>query len=259
MTHGSAEPLAHRRFGSGHGLVLAHGAGGSIESNFAPLLDGLAATHSVVAADYPGSGATPRSREPLTLDTLADRLVHTAVSEGVEEFDVVGYSLGTAVAIRAAVRHPQRVTALVLTAGLAHPDGHLALTMDVATSLIDCDDPVSLGRFLLLESSGAAFLATLSQNDRDERARMIAEGTPEGAPEHFDLVRRVDVRADLARISVPTLVIATSQDRLVAPENSRELASGIRDASLMELAAGHNIALERPMEWLDAIRNFLRG
>lgn len=50
--------------GSGPGLLLAHGAGSSIAGTYGPILDGLAARHTVVGIDYPGSGDTPRSTTP---------------------------------------------------------------------------------------------------------------------------------------------------------------------------------------------------
>src|SRR2546430_1626322 len=102
--------------GSGPGLLLAHGAGGSVAANF-PFLDELAAKRTVIAPDYPGSGATPKATRALELDRLVDDVVASAVDSGVETFGVVGYSMGTTVAIRAATRYPERVTSLVLTAG----------------------------------------------------------------------------------------------------------------------------------------------
>ncbi|MGW7048776.1 alpha/beta fold hydrolase [Streptomyces avermitilis] len=117
--------LATTVTGTGPGLLLAHGATGSIEDNFAPVLPALAAAHTVVAPDYPGSGETPVADAPLDLDELTDSVVDSAVRRGVGRFAVLGFSLGTLVAVRAAVRHPERVTALVLTAGFARPDDHL--------------------------------------------------------------------------------------------------------------------------------------
>ncbi|SOD59215.1 Pimeloyl-ACP methyl ester carboxylesterase [Streptomyces zhaozhouensis] len=111
--------------GTGPGLLLAHGATGSVEDNFAPVLAALAAEHTVVAPDYPGSGGTPVAAAPLDLDELTDAVVDSAVRSGVDRFAVLGFSLGTLVAVRAAVRHPERVTALVLTAGFARPDDHV--------------------------------------------------------------------------------------------------------------------------------------
>ncbi|MFZ3559932.1 alpha/beta fold hydrolase [Streptomyces sp. BH055] len=117
--------LATTVTGTGPGLLLAHGATGSIEGNFAPVLPALAAAHTVVAPDYPGSGETPVADAPLDLDELTDAVVDSAVRRGVGRFAVLGFSLGTLVAVRAAVRHPERVTALVLTAGFARPDDHV--------------------------------------------------------------------------------------------------------------------------------------
>ena len=123
--HDSFPPLATTVTGSGPALLLAHGATGSIEDNFAPVLPALAATHTVIAPDYPGSGRTPVAAAPLDLDALADSVVDSAVRRGAGRFAVLGFSLGTLVAVRAAVRHPERVTALVLTAGFARPDDHI--------------------------------------------------------------------------------------------------------------------------------------
>ncbi|EFF89499.1 LOW QUALITY PROTEIN: 3-oxoadipate enol-lactone hydrolase, partial [Streptomyces sp. e14] len=136
--------------GTGPGLLLAHGAGGGIDANYGPVLDVLAAHRTVVGPDYPGTGRTPRADAPLTLDGLADELVATAVEEGVETFAVAGYSLGAAVAVRAATRHPGRVTALVLTAGFAHPSPRFLLAARMWRDLLDADDPEALAGFLAL-------------------------------------------------------------------------------------------------------------
>ncbi len=58
--------FARTRLGSGPGLVLAHGAGSSIAGTYGPILEGLAAHHTAVGVDYPGSGDTPRATAPST-------------------------------------------------------------------------------------------------------------------------------------------------------------------------------------------------
>lgn len=52
-------PLGRIVRGTGPGLLLAHGAGGGVQPNFGPILDGLAEHHTVVGPDYPGTGRTP--------------------------------------------------------------------------------------------------------------------------------------------------------------------------------------------------------
>jgi pimeloyl-ACP methyl ester carboxylesterase len=70
-------------------------------------------------------------------------------------------------------------------------------------------------------------------------------------------VAGVDTRADLPQITAPTLVVATAEDGLAAPEHSRQLAAGIPGAELVEIAAGHGIGAEARDEWLAAIRSLL--
>ncbi len=252
-----AEHFAHVVRGSGPGLLLAHGAGGGIEGNFGPILDDLAATHAVVGPDYPGSGATPRSTEPLVLDDLADGLVRTAVDAGVERFTVLGYSLGTAVAVRIATRHQERVTGLVLTAGFARPDNRLRLATQVWRALLDTGDRELTARTLTLVAIGRSTLDALEPTALDAAVAELAAFLPPGSPEQVDLVASVDIRAELGRIAVPTLVVATTEDGLTGVRLSQELAAGIPDAELVEIAAGHSIAAEARDEWLAAIRSLL--
>ncbi|WP_345608684.1 alpha/beta fold hydrolase [Pseudonocardia adelaidensis] len=252
-----AEHFAHLVRGSGPGILLAHGAGGSVAGNYGPILDDLATTHTVVGPDYPGSGDTPRSRVPLVLDDVADSLVRTAVDAGVDRFAVLGYSLGTAVAVRIAARHPERVTGLVLTAGFAFPDNRIRLAVRVWRDLLAAGDRVLLARFLTLVGTGATRLNGLAPADVETAVAALADFVPAGTPEHVDLVAGADIRADLPRIHVPTLVVATAEDGLVAPEHSRQLAAGIPGAELVEVPAGHDVAAEARDEWLAAIRSLL--
>ncbi|MGI5338082.1 alpha/beta fold hydrolase [Streptomyces sp. CA-181903] len=166
--------LARITRGSGPGLLLAHGAGGGIQPNYGPIMDGLAEHFTVVGPDYPGTGRTPRSDEPLTLDGLADQLVAAAVAEGLETFAVTGYSLGAAVAVRAATRHPDRVTALVLTAGFARPNPRFSLATRLWRDLIEkTDDPAGITAFGALLGFGAPTADAFSQDDVDA---MLAAG-----------------------------------------------------------------------------------
>lgn len=173
--------------GSGPGLALAHGAGSSVAGTYGPILEGLAAHHTVVGIDYPGSGDTPRSTTPLSLDDLADQLVAAAVAEGLDTFALSGYSLGGPVAIRAAARHPERVTALVLTATFPYRDNHLALALPIWRKLAESGNREVLAEYLTMMALGADALEAMPAEQLQQAIGFTAASVADGTPEHAEL------------------------------------------------------------------------
>lgn len=88
-------------------------------------------------------------------------------------------------------------------------------------------------------------------------AEQAASALPPGTGDQVDLVRRADVRADLALIAVPTLVVVTTADGLIPAALQYQLSEAIPGARTAELATGHLPFLEQPEEWLEIITGFL--
>ncbi|MDT0445152.1 alpha/beta fold hydrolase [Streptomyces johnsoniae] len=251
----TAAPLVR---GQGPGLLLAHGAGSDIQDSFGPVLDALAKSRTLVGPDYPGSGTTPSAAGPLTLDGLADHIVESSVRAGVHSFAISGFSMGTTVAVRAAIRHPERVTALVLSAGFARPSPRLRLAIDTWRALVESGgDNRTLAAYLSLVVGSVDWLEDRSQDELEEQVRLFSQGLPPGTAQQLKLLNTIDVRADLPRIRVPVLVVSPHGDLLTTPVHSRELAAGIPGARLVSVDSGHAIAAERPGPWAALITEFL--
>ncbi|MET9326855.1 alpha/beta hydrolase [Tsukamurella sp. NPDC003166] len=242
--------------GEGPVVALAHGAGGGVRENFAPLIDGIG-DRRFVGPYWPGSGDTPRSDTPLELDALADAVVAAAVSSGADRFPVVGLSLGAAVAVTAARRHPEHVSGLVLTVGVARADVRVRAATGTFRALAAAGAP-ELAAYVLRACSTDEQLRDLSPEDAERIVADVRAAIPPGAPEQMELVGRVDVTGLLSGISVPTLVVVGGGDRLIPPDIERELGT-IRGARVIAYdGAGHTFTPREAAVWAADVAEFLR-
>jgi pimeloyl-ACP methyl ester carboxylesterase len=104
-------------------LLLLHGGLFNIDLQFGQLLPGLAATRQVIAADFQAHGRTGDIDRPLTSANLASDVVGLLGHLDVAQVDVFGNSVGGAVALHLAIRHPALVRKLVVSSVSFHPDG----------------------------------------------------------------------------------------------------------------------------------------
>jgi pimeloyl-ACP methyl ester carboxylesterase len=104
-------------------LLLLHGGLFNIDLQFGQLIPGLAATRQVIAADFQGHGRTGDIDRPLASADLASDVVGLLRHLDIAQADVFGFSVGGAVALHLAIRHPQLVRKLVVSSVSFHPEG----------------------------------------------------------------------------------------------------------------------------------------
>ncbi|HLW13715.1 MAG TPA: pimeloyl-ACP methyl ester esterase BioH [Casimicrobiaceae bacterium] len=248
--------------GFGTPLVLLHGFAmhGGL---FAPLLASLARAHRVHVVDLPGHGrSAPIARVDLT--ALANA-VDAAI--GVDTpVCVLGWSLGGQVALQWALTHPGRVTRLVLVATtpsfVQREDWPHARSVEALARFGDelrVSYRLTLQRFLSLQVQGSEEgRATLAEL----RERLFERGEPSPATLAgvLALLRHVDLRPALARVTVPALVVAGDRDTLVPLEATLELAAALPKATHVTIAgAAHAPFLSHRTAFLDAISPFTDG
>src|SRR5580704_5337525 len=112
--------LYYERHGSGRPLVLLHGGLMTIDLNFGPWLEPLAASRQVIAVELQGHGHTADTDRPMTIEALADDVVALLDHLEIAQADVFGFSLGGLVAFAVALGAPTRVTRLVAASADAH-------------------------------------------------------------------------------------------------------------------------------------------
>jgi pimeloyl-ACP methyl ester carboxylesterase len=120
--------------GDGRPLVLLHGAYMTIDLMGA-LLTGLAATRQVIAVEQQGHGRTADIDRPITYEQMADDTAALMQHLGVEDADVVGYSMGGGVALQLAIRHPQVVRKLVVASASYTSDGMHPVALQMFPSI----------------------------------------------------------------------------------------------------------------------------
>ena len=95
----------------------------------APLVPGLAARRRVVVPEQQGHGHTADFDRAITYEQMADDSAALLAHLGIEQADVVGYSMGAGVALQIAIRHPACVRRLVAASASFTYDGmHAAAT-----------------------------------------------------------------------------------------------------------------------------------
>ncbi|MFF4354485.1 alpha/beta fold hydrolase [Streptomyces sp. NPDC001530] len=248
--------LAYDVHGSGPGLVLLSGVGGTAALTWETLLAGLAAEHTVVLADLPGSGRSPLPVGRLEADVVADQVVATAERAGLSDFVIAGPSLGAAVAIKVAARHPDRVRGLVTLSGFARARTSLWLRLETWASLHSRRDD-ALNAFLTSLSFSEEYLTSRTPETARYLAARLLSSAP-GTARQIAFALGIDVRGDLSAVSAPTLVVAAAGDRFVAPQHSVDLADGIPGARLAAVRGGHAGTFEEPDRTLEILTGFLR-
>jgi len=250
--------VAYRVAGEGPPVGLVHGTGGNAESNWDTLLPYIRKDWTVIRPDYAGSGATIDPHERLTVHRLAEQVMRAMEDATSEPCHLIGFSLGAAVAIKAAAEWPERVASLTLIAGFASAsDPRLREQFRLWRDVIALDRH-SLARLILLTGFSPDFVRALG----DEGVATAVDNTVAttdwaGLKRQVEVDLTLDVERDLAKIQQPTLVVGCTLDHMVPPSHSRELANRLANAEYRELPSGHLLPLEDPDALAAVLRPFL--
>ena len=237
QSHPRTSPLAHPRSGyaevnglrmyyelhgkGGTPLVLIHGGGSTIETNFGRALPLLSRTRRVIAVEVQAHGHTLDVDRPFTFEQDADDVAALLDSLHVSKADLLGFSNGGTTALQVAIRHPERVNRLVIASSNYRRDGMQAGFWDFMEkgTYDDMPKPYEVA-YLKINPSQAGVHA---MHDRDAK-RMLA----------FKDIPDESIRA----IQAPALVVVGDKD-VVRPEHSLALSRTLSNARLCILPGTH--------------------
>jgi len=246
--------------GAGPALALIHGwamHGGL----FAPLVAPLQRHYTLHLVDLPGHGHARADDTALEPAPIAAELV-ARVPDAVW----LGWSLGGQFALRAALDHPSRVRGLVMVAssprfvrGADWPHGVDAQMFRDFATLLQQDFRATLEGFLALEALGST---TALDDLRSLKTQAFARGEPaqRALLEGLALLDRLDLRAELPGLQVPSLWLSGRRDRLVPAGAMPAAAALATDARSVVIAdAGHAPFLSATEVVVQEIDGFMRG
>jgi 3-oxoadipate enol-lactonase len=230
-------------------VVLSNSLGATREM-WDPQVPGLAERFRVVTYDTRAHGESPAPAGPYTLDDLVDDVVALLDEVGAGRAHVAGLSLGGMTGMRLAAREPARVDrlALLCTSAKADPQGFLDRAVAARSGGTAPLAPVVASRWLT-PGYAAAHPDLVARLEA-----MIATADDEGYAACCEVVAKLDLRADLARITAPTLVVSGAEDPALPPEHQRVIAGGISGAELLTVSPGAHLAnLEQPLQITGAL------
>ncbi len=258
-------PIEYATLGEGIPVLELHGIFGGFDQGLVVARQILDRGLRIIAPSRFGYLRTPM---PADATPASQAEAHVCLLDhlGIERAVVMAHSAGSPSAIQLAVRHPERVAALVLIAPAAPGPGPIAPPKPLMRALFQTD-----AFFWFLATSFPSSLPIgvpkdleLTPEDRGEISRVMETMLPATSRRDgflFDMfisTPALNSGFPFDKISVPTLVVTAADDPLALPDNARRLAAAIPNARLVEIERGGHLLLGQAEVVGDQVRRFIR-
>ncbi|WP_342051188.1 MULTISPECIES: alpha/beta fold hydrolase [unclassified Cupriavidus] len=262
--------LAYAISGSGPPLVKAANWMSHLEFDVASpvwshMMCSLSEDHTLVRYDERGCGLSDRHVDDLSFHAWLRDLETIVDATGVDRFPLLGISQGASIAVAYAVKHPQRVTHLILHGGYArgrlkrNPTPEMREEAELMTRLAELgwgqENPAFRQFFTTQFIPGG----TAAQHRWFNELERVST-SPRNAARFMRIFNDIDVVELLPQVTCPTLVLHAVRDARVPFDEGRLIASLIPHAHFVPLESGNHLLLEdEPAwdRWLEEVRAFL--
>ncbi|MDU9007099.1 alpha/beta fold hydrolase [Sedimentitalea todarodis] len=215
--------------------------------------------------DERGNGLSDWDVNDISMEAFVRDLETVVDALELKRFPLLGISQGCAVSVEYAVRHPERVTGLVLIAGYAtgwrigasaEEQAHREAVLTLTRHGWGTSNPAYRHIF------SQTFMPDSKPEDLDWFDEFQRQTTsPENAVRFQEAFGDIDVRDSLAKVNVPTIVFHARGDRRISVDQGRELAMGIPGAEFVPLDSENHIMLGHEPAWRECIlrtREFMK-
>lgn len=225
----------------------------------------LARHHTLVRYDERGCGLSDWDVEEFSTEAWVQDLEAVVDAAGLKRFPLLGVSQGAAVAVVYAVRHPEKVTHLILYGGYARGRFHRDLSREEVVEAETLINVIRVGWGQENPAFRQLFTTMLMPEGSDEQIRWLNElarvsTTPWNAATMERAFYHIDVREMARRVTTPTLVLHARDDAAIPFEEGRLLAGLIPQARFVPLQSKNHILLPDEPAWtrfLAEVRAFL--
>lgn len=255
---GDGARLAFAKLGDGRPIVKAANWLSHVELDWhgdvwTTWLELLGRERCLVRYDARGNGLSDWHPPTITFDDFVSDLGVVFDAAAVERAPIIGICQGASVAVAYAARQPERVSALVLVGGCARGwrvKGHPRLVERFEALMV-----------LMRQGWGgrnAAFRQIFTTAFFPNATAELAESwnelqrqttTPDNAANILSALGDIDIRSDMARIRVPTLVLHSKDDAVVPMSDGVELATGIAGARFVPLDSPNHLLVPDDPTW----------
>ena len=239
--------------GQGPAIVLVHGLAGNLHNFTYGVSKPLSENYRVISVDRPGCGySTRNSNADASLEAQADTLVELLDHLNIESAVFVGHSLGGAISLAAAQKHPNKVKALALIAPLTHaPDkpSPVFKALDIQSAsvrkMVAWTVAVPGSLFKISKTLKVIFGPEKAPADFAIRGGGILSLKPQtfiAASSDLQNVRwsMPEIEAAYASMTTPVSVLYGREDRILSSKlNGEELPQRIRGAQVTLVSGGH--------------------
>jgi len=207
--------------GQGKSLVLIHGGGSTIQTNFEKIIPLLAKNRQVIAIELQAHGRTNDRNADLTFEQDADDVATLLKNLNIDKADFLGFSNGGTTTLQIAIRHPELVDKVILGSALAKRNGaHDWFWGFMAQAKLEnMPELLKVGyKKVAADTNGLQIM-----HDRDAKRMVNFKDIPDKL---------------IKSIKAPTLIIIGDKD-VITPEHAIELHRKIANSELAIIPGGH--------------------